>query len=325
MLIAFVALVLFAAAAQAAPRAAKKKQVLFFTKSSGYEHAVIKTAGGPSLAQKILEELGSKNGFEVTHTKDGSVFTAENIAKYDAFVFYTTGDLTTAGLDKNPPMPAGAKDLLLDAIKKGKGFVGVHSASDTFLTPGDRFADNGEATDPFLKMVGGEFIGHGQQQKARVFCADSKFPGFAEAGDSFEMMEEWYSFKNLAKDIHVLLWLATWSVPNTGKESVYRRGPYPVAWTRMHGKGRVFHTGLGHRDDVWSLPLFQSMLVGGIKWASGATSAVTKPNIATVTPYYADLPPNDTDAKAKPAKPAPAKAPAAAAAPGPDARPRLTQ
>ena len=65
--------------------------------------------GQPSPAQKILEKLGQDNGFEFTFTKDGSVFTPENIAKYDAFFFYTTGDLTKTGLDKNPPMSKEGK------------------------------------------------------------------------------------------------------------------------------------------------------------------------------------------------------------------------
>ena len=302
------------AAAPKAPKMVKgkKKQLLFFTKAAGNEHAVIKVVDGqPSLAEKILKELGEKNGFEVTHTKDGGVFTPEGIAKYDGFVFYTTGDLTTPGVDKNPPMPAGGKELLLDAIHGGKAFIGIHVASDTFLSSPDHFADLGDKADPYIKMVGGEFIWHGQQQKARVFCSDPKFPGFADVKDGFELLEEWYSFKHLSKDDHVILWLGTWSLMNTGKDSVYRRAPYPVAWARMHGKGRVFYTALGHRDDVWTNPMFQTMLTGGIEWATGEAKADVKPNIATVTPYYNEMPPNDAKTPPAPtaaAKPAPAPA-----------------
>jgi type 1 glutamine amidotransferase len=274
---------------------ARPKQILLFTKASGNIHAVIKQENGkPSVVEKTLTELGAKNGFEVTHSKDGRIFTPEGIARFDGFVFYTIGDLTSAGEDKNPPMPPGGKELLLESVRKGKGFVGLHIASDTFLTPGDRFVANGDATDPYLKMLGGEFIWHGPQQKGRAFCVDARFPGFAECKDSFEWMEEWYSLKNFQPDLHVLLWMGTWSVINTGKGSVYRRPPYPLAWARMHGKGRVFYTALGHRDDVWANPLFQSMLVGGIKWSLGEAQANIKPNIKAVTPYYADLPPNDT-------------------------------
>src|SRR5215204_4208770 len=83
----------------------KKKQILFFTKSAGFEHSVIKKKGDePSHAEKILAELAKKNNWEVTHTKDGGVFTKENLAKFDAFFFYTTGVLTTPGTDKTPPM-----------------------------------------------------------------------------------------------------------------------------------------------------------------------------------------------------------------------------
>jgi type 1 glutamine amidotransferase len=298
------------AQARAARPARAKKQILFFTKAAGNEHAVIKMVDGqPSLAQKILTELGEKNGFEVTHSKDGRIFTPEGIARFDGFVFYTTGDLTTEGTDKNPPLPAGGKDLLLDAVKKGKGFVGIHVAAATFNDVQHRFADAGDDADPYIKMLGGEMIFHGQQQKAHVFCADQKFPGFTDARDSFELFEEWYSLKNLAKDMHVILWMGTWSLMNTGKDSVYRRPPYPLTWARMHGKGRVFYTALGHRDDVWANPMFQSMLVGGIKWATGEAKADLKPNLTAVTPFAAELPPDD--AKAAPAAPAAQAKPAA--------------
>ena len=99
-----------------------KKKLLFFTKSSGFEHSVIKKKGDePSHAEKVLAELAKKNNWEITHTKDGSVFTKENIAKFDAFFFYTTGDLTKAGTDKTPPIPEEGKAAFLEAIRKAIG------------------------------------------------------------------------------------------------------------------------------------------------------------------------------------------------------------
>jgi uncharacterized protein len=303
------------AASAAGAEGGKQKRLLFFTKASGYEHAVIKVKDGqPSLAQKTLEELGAKHGFLVTHSKDGGVFTPAGIAGYDAFIFFTSGDLTTPGIDKNPPMPPEGKATLLKAIAGGKGFVGIHQATGTFQSPGDRYQASGEATDPYIKMVGGEFIFHGQQQTARVLCSGGRFPGLSDCRDNkddFDLMEEWYSFKNLAPDLHVLQSVATWSLKNTGKDSVYRRPPYPVTWARKEGKGRVFVTGMGHRDDVWASARFQNMLVGGIKWATGLVSAPVKPNIATVTPGFTMLPPNDTPPAAA-ASPSPSPSPTAA-------------
>ena len=42
----------------------------------------------------------------------------------------------------------------------------------------------------------------------------------------------------------------------------YKRPPYPSTWARMHGKGRVFYTSMGHREDVWTSPEFQAVLIG---------------------------------------------------------------
>ena len=82
-----------------------KKKILFFSKSSGFEHSAIKRKDGqPSFAETVLAEIGPRHGFEFTFSKDGSLFTPKYLAQFDAFFFYTTGDLTTEGTDKNPPM-----------------------------------------------------------------------------------------------------------------------------------------------------------------------------------------------------------------------------
>jgi type 1 glutamine amidotransferase len=278
------------------------------------------TGDQPSVAQRTLEELAGKNGFTVTHTKDGSVFTPEGLAGYDGFIFFTSGDLTTPGIDKNPPMPPEGKDTLLKAVASGKAFIGIHQATGTFYSPGDRWQANTTDVDPYIQMVGGEFIMHGVQQQARVRCTDSQFPGLTDCKaihDSFDLMEEWYSYKNLGKDLHVLLAVETWSLKNTGKDSVYRRPSYPNTWVRRQGKGRVFYTGLGHRDDVWASARFQNLLVGGIRWALGLVQASVKPNIATATPGFDILPPQDPVPAAPAGAAPPAVAPAAAATPVP--------
>lgn len=271
-----------------------KRRVLMFTKSSGFEHPGVKRVNGQmGYAERTLVELGKSHGFDVDVTKDGGVFTPANLAQYDAFFFYTTGDLTQPGTDKNPPMTPEGKAAFLEAIKNGKGFIGSHSATDTFHTQPDppdrsnRYLYQGEKTDPYVKMIGAEFIRHGKQQKARMTVADPKFPGLNAAGDGFEMLEEWYSLKEFAKDLHVLLVQET-----AGMEgSDYQRGAYPATWARRHGQGRVFYTSMGHREDVWTDPRFQSILLGGISWAVGNVKADVTPNLETAAPRYADLPP----------------------------------
>jgi hypothetical protein len=120
---------------------------------------VKRDGAAPSLSETTLSAIGKKHGFEIVATKDGRVFDGE-LAQYDAFFFFTTGDLTEAGTDEMPPMSAPGKQALLAAIREGKGFIGVHSASDTFHSKGNRFTTQ-EHLDPFIAMLGGEFISHG--------------------------------------------------------------------------------------------------------------------------------------------------------------------
>ncbi len=54
-------------------------------------------------------------------------------------------------------------------------------------------------------MLGGEFINHGPQQVATARVIDSEFPGYAGLGTEVTVKEEWYSLKEFAPDIHVLL------------------------------------------------------------------------------------------------------------------------
>src|SRR3954451_10463686 len=109
------------------------KKVLFYTKSSGFQHSVITRKDGKlSLAERILTEVGKEHGFEVVASKDGRLFDPDKIDQWDAFAFETTGDLTTAGTDRQPPMSAEGKRAFLDAIRGGKGFIGIHCATDTF-------------------------------------------------------------------------------------------------------------------------------------------------------------------------------------------------
>jgi hypothetical protein len=276
----------------------RTKKVLFFSKSSGFQHSVIKQDGdAPSFAGKILAELGPKHGIEFTFSKDGSLFTPEYLAKFDAYFFYTTGDLTAAGTDKHPGMSLAGKAAFLDAIKSGKGFIGTHSATDTFHTnePADgttrdrsaRYQNYGEKADAYTRMIGAEFILHGAQQKSKMRMADPKFPGLKDHAQDFELMEEWYSLKDFSSNLHVLLVQETEGM--TG--APYQRPAYPATWARMHGRGRVFYTSMGHREDVWTNPLFQDILFGGIAWAVGNVDADVTPNLEKVAPGHATLPP----------------------------------
>jgi type 1 glutamine amidotransferase len=277
-----------------AAAAPKHHKILFFSKSSGFEHSTISYKNGqPSYAEKMLQEIGAKHGWEFTFSKDGSLFSPDYLKQFDAVFFYTTGNLEEPGTDGQPPMSAAGKQALFDYVSSGKGFIGTHSASDTFHTANekdkgpDRYANHGDAADAYVRFLGGEFIKHGKQQVAPMKCIDPKFPGFAKYADGFAFQEEWYSLKDFTKDIHVLL------VQDTSKMQgvEYQRPPYPATWARKQGKGRVFYTSMGHRDDVWTNPIFQDILVGGVSWALGDVEADVTPNLDQAAPGWAQNPP----------------------------------
>ena len=273
-------------ALHAAP-SGKKRKVLFFSKSSGFEHSVIhRPEGELSFAEKLLQQWGPEESVEFTCSKDGSLFSPKYLDQFDAYFFYTTGDLTEAGTDKNPPLTPEGKKAFLDAIHQGKGFIGTHSASDSFHSPNYAHADTRykddppDQRDPYIVMLGGEFIIHGAQQHSRMIPIDRHFPGMEDFPEDFRPLEEWYSLKNFAPNLHVILLQDTTGM----KGPMYQRPPYPATWAHMYGRGRVFYTSMGHREDIWTNPVFKKLLFGGIHWATGSLPASVPANLKEAAP-----------------------------------------
>jgi type 1 glutamine amidotransferase len=276
------------------PGFAAQRKILFFTKSSGFEHSAISWKNTkPSFAEQVLLDLGKQHDWEFTFSKDGSKFSPEYLKQFDAVFFYTTGDLCSEGTDKQPPMSPAGKQALFDYVRGGKGFLGSHSASDTFHTDNEsqkgpeRYKNHGDKADDYVKFIGAEFIKHGAQQVATNTVTNPKFPGFEKVGASYAMNEEWYSLKDFTPDIHVLSVIDAPAMKGTE----YQRPPYPSTWARKEGKGRVWYTAMGHREDVWTNPTFQQILIGGIKWALGDVKAEVQPNLKQTAPGAYTNPP----------------------------------
>jgi len=279
--------------------APQRKRVLFLTKSSGFQHSVIaRDRNNPeklAWLETIMVEFGKWNGFDVTCTKDASLFNdPATLDKYDVFMFYTTGDLTRDSGDGGKGMSFEGKENFLKAIENGKGFVGIHSAPDTFhsvkrydpVRPADA-----PDVDPYIRMIGGEFLTHQSQQKATMKMVSPSFPGL-ESLKSFSMVDEWYVNNNTAPDLHAILVQDTGTMGRNGnREKAYNRPPYAATWARMQGKGRVFYTSMGHREDVCANPVFLQVMLAGLNWASGRTQFDPTPNMQQVCPPDAPVPP----------------------------------
>lgn len=116
----------------------------------------------------------------------------------------------------------------------------------------------------------------------------------------------WYSLKDFSSDIHVLTVLDSPSI----KGVEYERPAYPNTWARMEGNGRVWYTSMGRREDVWTNPIFRSVLKGGIQWACVDATGDMTPNLEAVAPEW-----RVNSRYVEPKLAAPKEAPAPAAAP----------
>ena len=266
-------------------------RVLFFSKSSGWVHDVINQNNEKlSYAENVLAKLGPKQGIEFTFSKDGSLFSPAYLAQFDAIMFYTSGDLCSTGRDRYPALTGEGLEAFYNYIAKGGGFLGLHSTSDTFHTNergggnnpirGPRYRNYGEAADRFVKTLGGEFIRHGPQQVATATVVDPKFPGFEKIGGEIKVKEEWYTLKEFAPDLHVLLVMNT-----AGMEGGdYARANYPLAWVRELGQGRVGYNAMGHREEIWDSESYQAMILGQLRWVAKKVEADITPNLVQAAP-----------------------------------------
>ena len=268
----------------------RQKKILYFTRSVAYEHAVVKRNHGRlSFSEQKMVEFGQQAGFDVECTKDGRVFDGD-LDRFDALVFYTCRDQDQPNEYNDPVVSAAGKRRLLDAIRAGKGFVGIHSTCASYYSKAAEL-ENQAQVDPFIAMLGGEIVLHGESQEAAMLVASPDFPGVKNLVPSFRLTDEWYAMKNFASDLHVVLVQETEGMRTEGdaNRKAYHRPPFPSTWARMHSQGRVFYTAMGHFEAVWNSRPFQDVLLGGLAWALRNVEADVAPNIDLVTPQARQL------------------------------------
>lgn len=246
----------------AAPTSQPTPKLAVFTFSGGFRHSSLETA------EQTLRKIGERSGlFEAVLFEqykqeadklDLSMIDGERLKEYHAILFYTT-----SGPKDMELLTAAQREALIGAIRGGKAFIGVHSATDTFYD----WPEYGE-------MIGGYFDGHpwnADSAPVTIKIEDREHPASKPLGASWFLQEEIYQFKAPydRSKLHVLMSLDTDATDMTMKGVKRTDGDFALAWTKWYGKGRVFYTALGHREDVWENELFQRHLLGGIKWAMG--------------------------------------------------------
>ena len=250
----------------------KPRKLLVFSKTNGFRHASIPTG------KLALAEMGRKTGaFETVITDELDEFEADNLKKYDAVCFLNTtknvfapnkeqlGSLSDDEKKAAIEREARLKDNLMKFIKSGRGFVGIHAATDCC-----------HEWPEYGKMVNGYFDGHpwnaDTNVSVKVEPGQEKHPLVAMfEGKNVEFPEEIYQLKDPydSKAVHMLLRL------DTEKTDMTRPGSSaPTATSASHGrrpweKGRVFYCSLGHNHEMYWHPKVVRHYLAGIQWALG--------------------------------------------------------
>lgn len=231
-----------------------KKKLLAIGEVKGFQHDSV------SHAFATIERLGYESGLWDTYirtdtqliTKQPLDANAKNLNYFDAVVFYTTGELDMNDQQK--------KDLLSFVHDDGKGFIGVHSALDTFY----KWPEYGD-------MIGGYFDDHPYGVfDAPVIVEDPDFPAMKPFPRAFNLKDEMYQVKDYSRDkVRVLARLDPDKLDLKNPRIHRKDRDFALAWARNYGKGRVFYCTFGHRYETWDRPDIQEMYTNAIKWAMG--------------------------------------------------------
>ena len=228
-----------------------KKRILAIGESNGYQHDAM------SYGLASIWRYGRDSGLWDTYIRtDTQLITkkqlpnnAKNLDYFDAVVFYTTGE---------PDLDDQQKADLLSFVRDdGKGFIGIHSAADTFY----QWPEYGE-------LLGGYFDQHPWGTfDAPIIVEDRENSITGHFPTSLVIHDEIYQFKNFSRDrVRVLMRLDETKL-DLKRNNVHRTdGDFAVTWVHNYGKGRVFYTTLGHVEETFERPDVEKMFTEAARW-----------------------------------------------------------
>ena len=243
-LMTFLCLVLLALAPTSV-RGADKVRVLIVTGQNN--HNWRETT--PHL-KRFLEASG-RFTVEVTEDPAKSMADRQRLMAYDVYLLNYNG----------PRWGEPADRAFLEAVRSGKGVSVIHAANNAF--PG---------WTEYEKLVGITWrgtAGHGRYHEFPVKFTVRDHPVTRGLADFRSHSDELYHGLTRAPEEPMTIIataLSEKSTGGTGKEE-------PMALVKSYGKGRVFHTPLGHDLRAMQDPQFMLLVLRGTEWA--ATGKVT--------------------------------------------------
>lgn len=228
---------------------AQQFDVLLITETAGWQHE------SSFDAIPAMRKMAERHYFNIDLKQKAERLTADQLAKYEVIVMInTTGDIFN---DEE-------QSLIEKFVQSGKGWVGVHAASDTEYD-----------WKWYTEMVGHMFKIHPTIQTAMVDVIDKDFPGLATWPDRMLWTDEFYEFKDGTRrpGFNYLITVdeATYDFNAKWSEDNVARGHgdfHPMAWYHDYDGGRAFYTNFGHVPAVFQEATFLNHLYGGIYWAA---------------------------------------------------------
>jgi len=246
-----------AAAPAAAPAEVERpRKLLVYSAAPMFYHEAI------PWGVEALRILGEKTGaFSVLVSDDKSVFQNEYLDQFDAICFNNTCG--------TPFHETDLKNNLLDFVKGGKGFVGIHCSAHTFVD-----------WPPYGEMHGGYSQDHPWvNETVTIKVEDPAHPCVSMFGDSFQIVDEIYQLQEAHFSRTKQRVLASLDPNGTDmtKDGIVR-DDFPLCWVHDYGSGRVFWTALGHYPELfWDRNILAHYLAG-VQFALGDLKADTTPS-----------------------------------------------
>jgi type 1 glutamine amidotransferase len=216
-------------------------RILVFSKTEGWRHDSIEAE------REAIISLANGHGVRAEASEEAGLFTDNTLVQYNTVIFLnTTGTIFTDN----------QRTAFERYIRRGGGFVGIHSATDTEYE-----------WSWYNRLVGAYFKNHPNDPNVReavLNVIDAEHPATHHLPEQWPRADEWYNFRDMNEDVTVLIKLDTDSYK--GSE---HPGNHPVSWYHEYDGGRAFYTALGHTIESFSEDLFLRHLWGGIEYAMG--------------------------------------------------------
>ncbi|MEO6330673.1 MAG: ThuA domain-containing protein [Ginsengibacter sp.] len=226
--------------------AQKQFKALLVTVTNGWRHEAVHAG------VLAIQQLGLKNFFDVVYFDDPKSFTDKFLEQFKVIIFLsTTGNI----------FDTAQKKVMERFIQSGKGFVGIHSASDTEYD-----------WEWYTKLVGRMFYIHPPVQTAKLKVLDNKFPGLDGFNDRLWTDEEYQFGPEKIPGLNYILAVdektykpkVDWGAKKTDGMGDF----HPLAWYHEYDGGRAFYTALGHIPSAFSDPGLLNHIYAGILWAA---------------------------------------------------------